>query len=141
MLHQLAPQYIDTGKVRVVYRHFAFIGPESEWAAQATECAAEQDKFWAYTNYVLTHQVGENNGSFAKNNLKQFAVAVGGLDVQAFSACLDSNKHSELVKQQTAEGRNRGVRATPSFFINGQFFEGLPTQQQFAGFFETLLKK
>ena len=140
MLHQLAPQYMDTSKVRVVYRHFAFIGPESEFAAQASECAAEQDKFWAYTNYVFTHQVGENNGAFAKNNLKQFAAAVA-LDVQKFSTCLDSNKYSDLVKQQTNEGKTRGVRATPSFFINGQFFEGLPTQQQFAGFFETLLKK
>ena len=110
MLHQLAPQYIDTNKVRVVYRHFAFIGPESEWAAQAAECASDQDKFWAYTNYVFTSQAGENRGAFAKNNLKQFAAAVG-LDVPKFNACFDSNKYAELVKQQTNEGRARGVRA------------------------------
>ena len=140
MLHQLAPQYIDTGKVRVVYRHFAFIGAESEWAAQAAECASEQDKFWAYTNHVFSSQAGENRGAFSKTNLKQFAVPVG-LDVEKFSACVDSNKYADVVKNQTNEGRTRGVRSTPSFFINGQFVEGLPTQQQFAGFFETLLKK
>ncbi len=140
MLRQLAPQYVDTGKVRVVYRHFAFIGPESEWAAQASECASEQEKFWAYANYLFTHQIGENNGAFAKNTLKQFAVPVG-LDIQKFTACVDSNKYIDVVKQQTNEGRNRGVRATPSFFINGQFVEGLPSKEQFAGFFETLLRK
>jgi protein-disulfide isomerase len=140
VLHQLAPQYIDTGKVRVVYRHFAFIGPESQWAAEAAECASEQEKFWAFTNYLFARQVGENNGAFARNNLKQFAVAVG-LDIQKFSACFDSGKFADVVKQQTNEGRTRGVKATPSFFINGNFIEGLPTQQQLAGYFETLLKK
>lgn len=130
---------MDTGKVRVVYRHFAFIGAESELAAQASECASEQDKFWPFADYVFNHQTAENVGAFSRNNLKQFAAAVG-LDNQKFASCFDSNKYSDLVKQQTNEGRNRGVRATPSFFINGQFVEGLPTQQQFAGFFETLLK-
>ena len=140
MLHQLAPQYIDTGKVRIVYRHFVFIGTESEWAAQAAECANDQDKFWAYANYLFTRQAGENRGAFAKNNLKQFAAAAE-LDMPKFNACFDANKYADLVKQQTNEGRTRGVRATPSFFINGQFVEGLPTKDQFAGFFETLLKK
>src|SRR4051794_2693320 len=51
-MRQIAPAYIDTGKVKVVYHNFAFIGPESEWAAQAAECASEQGKFWEYA-YVL----------------------------------------------------------------------------------------
>jgi protein-disulfide isomerase len=140
VLHQLAPQYIDTGKVRVVYRHLAQIGPESELAAQATECANDQGKFWPYADYLFTHQGGENAGAFSRNNLKQFAGSVG-LDSQQFATCLDSGKYSDLVKQQTQDAKNRGVRATPSFFINGQFVEGLPTQQQLAGFFDSLLKK
>ncbi len=131
MLHQLAPQYFDTGKARVVYKHFAFIGPESEWAAQATECAGEQGKFWAYADYAFNHQAGENVGAFSRANLKQFAVPTG-LDLNAFNQCFDSNKYANFVKQQTNEGKSRGVRATPSFFVNGQFFEGLLSKDDFA---------
>src|SRR5947208_3211672 len=47
-IRQIAPAYIDTGKVQVVYHNFAFIGPESEWASQAAECANDQGKFWEY---------------------------------------------------------------------------------------------
>ena len=140
MLHQLAPQYIDTGKVRIVYRHFAFLGPESQWAGQAAECANEQDQFWAYTNYLYTHQLGENNGAFSKNNLKQFAATLK-LDTQKFGACLDSNKYADLVQQQTNEGKGQGVRGTPTFFINGRFFDTLGSKEQFAAYFDSLLKK
>lgn len=131
---------MDTGKVRVVYKHLAQIGPESEWAAQASECANDQGKFWAYANYVFTHQAGENVGAFSKANLKQFAVPVG-LDLAAFNSCFDSNKYANLVKQQTNEGRSRGVRATPTFFVNGQFIEGLPGKDAFARLIDSKIPK
>jgi hypothetical protein len=76
VLHRLAPQDIDTGKAKVIYRHFAFIGPESHWAAQAAECAGVQHRFWDYAQYLFTHQAGENVGAFALNNLKRFAADV-----------------------------------------------------------------
>ena len=51
-----------TGEVRFVYRHFAFLGEESVWAAEASECAAEQGKFWEYhdilyENWVNVHEL------------------------------------------------------------------------------------
>lgn len=139
-MHQLAPQYMDTGKVRLVFKHLAQIGPESEWAAQASECANDQGKFWAFANYVFTHQAGENQGALSRANLKQFAVSVG-LDIPTFNSCFDSNKYADLVKQQTSEGRSRGVRATPSFFVNGQFIEGMPAKDAFARFLDSKIPK
>jgi protein-disulfide isomerase len=130
-MHQLAPQYFDTGKARLVFKHFAFIGPESDWAAQASECANEQGKFRAFSEYLFSHQAGENVGAFSRANLKQMAVSVQ-LDVTAFNACFDSNKYAALVRQQSDEGRSRGVRATPSFFVNGQFIEGMLSKDEFA---------
>src|SRR5574342_107468 len=130
-MHQLAPQYFDTGKARLVYKHFAFIGPESEWTAQASECANEQGKFRAFTEYVFAHQAGENVGAFSRINLKQFAVSVG-LDIPAFNSCFDSNKYANFVRQQTQEGKSRGVRATPTFFVNGQYVEGLLSKDDMA---------
>jgi len=135
VLHRLAPQYIDTGKAKVIYRHFAFIGPESNWAAQAAECAGEQQRFWDYAQYLFTHQGGENVGAFAVNNLKRFAGQIG-LETTAFNACLDSNRHAAIVQQDKQEGRGRGVEATPTFFINGQRIVGLLSPDQLATFIE-----
>jgi protein-disulfide isomerase len=129
VLQQLASQYIDTGKVKLVYHNFPIIGPESETAAQAAECAGDQNKFWAYANYLFTHQNGENKGAFSPYALKNFAAQLG-LDQSAFNSCLDSGKYSALVHQQAVEGQQRGVNVTPTFFINGQKFEGaLPYNQ------------
>jgi len=138
LLHRLAPQYIDTGKAKVIYRHFAFIGPESHWAAEAAECAGEQHRFWDYAQYLFTHQAGENVGAFVLNNLKRFAAQVG-LETTAFNACLDSNQHAAVVQQDTREGRNRGVQATPTFFVRGQRIEGLLSPDQLAALIERTL--
>lgn len=130
---------MDAGKVRIVYRHFSFIGPESEWAAQAAECANDQDKFWPFVNIVFTHQVGENNGTFSRNNLKQFAGTLG-LDTATFNTCFDSGKYVDLVKQQSGEARARGVQSTPTFFINGKLLDVVPSKEQLAAYFDSLLK-
>jgi protein-disulfide isomerase len=135
VLHRLAPQYIDTGKAKVIYRHFAFLGSESHWAAQAAECAGEQHRFWDYAQYLFTHQAGENVGAFAHNRLKRFAQQIG-LEPTAFYACLDSGRYATVVEQDTQEGRNRGVQATPTFFVRGQRIEGLLSTDQLAALIE-----
>lgn len=131
MLRQIAPQYIDTGKAKVVYHHFAFIGDESIWAAQASECANEQSKFWEYATYLFDHQQGENRGQFSKDNLKRFAGELK-LDATAFNGCLDSGKYVDVINNETSQGRARGVNSTPSFFINGGFVQGVLSADQFA---------
>lgn len=65
--------YLKDGTVKLVYRDFAFLGPESSKASEAARCAAEQGKFWEYHDYLYSHQNGENRGAFANANLKAFA--------------------------------------------------------------------
>lgn len=139
MLQQLAPKYIDTGKAKVVYHHFEFIGQESQWAGEAADCAAEQGKFWPYALYILSHQAGENVGAFSRDNLKGFAKQVG-LDTNAFNACFDSGKYVEVVKQETQEGQQRGVRGTPTFYVNGKQLANLPTADQLGQIIDSLQK-
>ena len=105
--------------VRFGYWHFAFLGPESQWAGEASECAAEQDAFWEYHDLLFDNQAGENRGAFSKDNLKQFAADLG-LDTEAFNECLDSGKYASLVQSETATARQIGVQSTPTFLINGQ---------------------
>lgn len=118
------------GQVRVGYVHFAFLGDESIWAAEASECAADQNQFWEYHDLLFARQNGENQGAFNKDNLKAFAEELG-LDTAVFNECLDSGKYTSLVQQQTDLGRSIGVESTPTFLINGQ---GIVGAQEFAAF-------
>lgn len=115
--------YIDAGQLKFIFRNFAFLGPESQWAAEAAECAFEQGKFWEYHDKLFSNQRGENEGAFSKDNLKRFAAELG-LDTKAFNSCLDSGKYAEEVQEDTDEGKKMGVTGTPTFFINGQLVSG-----------------
>jgi len=112
-------EYVATGQVRFGYVHFAFLGPECQWAAEASECAADQDAFWEYHDFLFTSQSGENRGAFNKENLKNLAVQLG-LEIEAFNTCLDSGKYAELIQQETAWAQSIGVQSTPTFVLNGQ---------------------
>jgi protein-disulfide isomerase len=116
---EIAKRYIETGQARLVWHDFAWIGEESRLAAQAARCAGRQGKFWEYHDHLYANQRGENQGQFAAANLKAFAGALG-LDAAAFGDCLDRKEDLAAIQQGLAEGRSRGVTATPYFLINGQ---------------------
>jgi len=136
---QIDEQYMQSGKVRFAYFNFAFLGPESNWAAEAAECAADQDKFWEYHDKLYDSQSGENQGAFNKDNLKQFAEELG-LDASAFNECLDSGKYSQLVQDESSLASSIGVRSTPTFLINGQAVVGAQPYEIFQQTIDSLLK-
>jgi protein-disulfide isomerase len=100
------------------YWHMAFLGDESKYAAEASECAADQDAFWEYHDKLFESQQGENRGSFNKDNLKGFAADLG-LDTEVFNECLDSGKYTQAVQEATQIAQSIGVSSTPAFLING----------------------
>ena len=120
---RLKEEYVNKEQVRFVFRNFAFIGNESRWAAEASECANEQGRFWDYHDRLYEKQGGENVGAFSKENLKRFAADLG-LNAAQFNQCLDAGKYSAKVQQELAQGRQEGVRGTPSVFVNGKLVEG-----------------
>jgi protein-disulfide isomerase len=120
---QIVKNYVETGKVRVGYWHFAFLGQESFDAAEASECASDQNAFWEYHDLLFKSQSGENKGTFAKDKLKQFAANLK-LDTQAFNNCLDTGKYTQLVQDLTGTAQSIGVRSTPSFVVNGRAIIG-----------------
>ncbi|MBM4424584.1 MAG: hypothetical protein FJ030_14545 [Chloroflexi bacterium] len=136
----MAEQYISTGKVRFGYQHFAFLGQESGWAAEASECAGDQNKFWEYHDALFTNQAGENQGAFNKDNLKRFAQSLK-LDSAQFDDCLDSGKYAALVASQTQILQQLGVQSTPTFVINGQALMGAEPFETFQQVFESELNR
>lgn len=121
---QIIQTYVATGKVYYEYRSVgAFIGPESAAAAEAAYCAGDQGKFWDYHDALYSNWTGENVGDFTPDKLRQYAAAVG-LDAKAFDDCLTQGTHKAQVMEDAANAKSDGIRATPSFQINGQLFEG-----------------
>jgi len=111
-------EYVATGKVYFVYRSMGvWIGQESADAAEAAYCAGEQNKFWEYHDFLFANQTGENVGDFLQKRLIAFAEKIDGLDVGAFKDCLNSNKYAQKVNADGAEGRQMGVRGTPTLFV------------------------
>lgn len=62
--------YVKSGKVKFVFRNYAFLGPESNIAAEGSYCASEQGKFWEYHNFLFDNQGPENSGTFSKESLE-----------------------------------------------------------------------
>jgi len=131
-------EYVKKGKVRFGYWNYAMLGDESKWAAEASECAADQDKFWEYHDILFKKQTGENQGAFSKENLKKFADELG-LDSQAFAECLDSGKYLSQVEEFSYIASQLGVRSTPSFLVNGQPIVGAQPFENFKKLIDQLV--
>jgi protein-disulfide isomerase len=106
-------------KVRFVYRHYPLPNhPNARPAAEASACAAEQDKFWPYHDRLFS-----NAGKLAESDLKQHATALG-LDADSFNACVASRKYRSDVESDIEAANAVGVNGTPAFFINGRALNG-----------------
>ena len=140
MERQLDQAYIQQGIVRFGYVQMTFLGQESVWAAEAAECADEQGAFWAYHDYLLSHQKGENQGAFVKENLKQFAAELK-LNTQAFNTCLDTGKTSAIVAKEAGFAQDLGVPSTPTFLLNGQPLVGGQTFATFQRLIDAAVKQ
>jgi len=117
---QLKEDYIDTGKVYYVHRNFPLtqIHANAQKSAEAAVCAEQQGAFWEMTDNLSVQRV---QGGPAK--YKQYAGELG-LDMEAFSDCLDSGRAGERVRQEAQQGVAQGVRSTPSFVIDGEVISG-----------------
>ncbi len=110
---QIKTDYIDTGKVKLVYRDFPLdsIHPNARPAANAAECANEQEKFWEYHNKLF-----ENQDSLSDSNYKKWASDLG-LDMTKFNSCLNSSKYDSEITKDFQDGATAGVQGTPTIYI------------------------
>lgn len=109
---QIEDTYKDN--VKVVFMHFPLpFHPNAQKAAEASECAGDQGKFWEMHDWMFANQ-----NSLGVDQLKAEAKTLG-LNTTAFNACLDSGKKASIVEADQTKGSNAGVQGTPTFIING----------------------
>ncbi len=135
---QLKKDFVDTGQMRFVYRHFAFLGEESFRAAEASECAADQGKFWEYHDVIYENWGGVNTGAFYDDPLIGFAEGLG-LDRKVFSTCLTGGKYRDKVEGDVKDGERFGVNSTPTLFVNGRKVQNATSYDDYARLIESEL--
>jgi len=116
--HKLMENFIQTGKVKMIFKDFTIIGPDSINAAHGAHCADDQGKFWDYHDILYNNWTGENNGWASSDNLLKFAQEIG-LDVDEWSDCMIESRHSQIIKDSSSDARDLGITGTPAFFVIG----------------------
>lgn len=116
-------QYVDTGKVKFVYRDFPIQNshPNAMSAAVASECAHEQNKYWEYHDMLFENQAVWNKVEIASAIavFKEFATKLD-LNQDQFNSCLDSGKYIEEINNDLNDGKDYGITGTPGFFIGNE---------------------
>lgn len=119
-LNTLKRDYIQTGKVNLVFKDYPLNGPDSLLAAEASYCAGDQGKYWQYHDELYKNWGGERTGWITRWSLNAFGTT-SGLDLEKFNDCLDGHKYQDKVNMLYKFGKDIGIDATPSFLIfNGE---------------------
>ena len=119
-LPRLTDAYVNTGKARVIFRHFAILGADSGTAAEAAACAGAQGQFWPYHDRLFAAQ---GRLTLTRTNLLRVAQDLR-LDATDFTACLDTGRFRSQVQAETNAAMALGLRGTPGFVINGRTLVG-----------------
>jgi protein-disulfide isomerase len=143
-LPSIKKDYIDTGKVKFVYRDFPLsIHPAAQISAVAANCAGEQGKYWQYHDKIFSEQDKINrNGTvtYSRTELEKWARELG-LNTQNFKSCLDSKKYDSEVAKDLNDGQAAGATGTPAFFINGRLVSGALPYASFKSILDEELQK
>ena len=121
---RITETYVAGGQVYYVFHHYPFldrtsVNKESQQAANASMCAAEQGLFWEYHDILFANWNGENAGAFNDRRLGAFAETFG-LDMDLFTDCFEENRYRDQIQADFELGTEMGVSGTPSVFVNGQ---------------------
>lgn len=112
-------EFVRTGTVRLIYRHLAQLGEGALVAGEASECAADQGRFWEFREELYRQQVNLfSSGGNVRSFLDTLA-AEQGLDRAAFAACMDAQTHRAAIEADYAAATADGVRSRPTFDIFG----------------------
>jgi len=123
-------------KIHLTFKHFLLekIHRWARTAAEAADCAGEQDKFWEFHDILFERQEFWSKTDKAPEILHSYAREIG-LDPSRFTACIQSPQVSAAIEKDKQDAANQAVKSTPTFFINGKRFVGAK-QLQAGGFAE-----
>lgn len=127
---QLQREFVATGQVHWKYVPFNLgMFPNGDEAASAAECAADQDSFWSMHDLLYEKQKEWNRLGDPRTKFAEFAAQLR-LNIGSFNRCYGAEGGAARTKRNTEAARELMVRATPTFFVNGQRVVGaLPIEE------------
>ncbi len=137
---QIKTKYVDTGKVKIIFRHYPLsFHVNAEIAGVAAECANRQGKFVEYHDILFKKGQADGTGLDVAS-LKTYA-SEAGLNTSKFNTCLDNKETLAIVQKDQADGNAAGVSGTPTMFVNGVKIVGAQPFSSFEQAIEQALKK
>ncbi len=142
VLKQIKREYIDTGRLRFVYKDFPLpFHQNAVKASMAARCAGDQGRYWEMHDVLLENQqnLGDVDG-FVKRT---------GLNAAIFNECMDGRKFEDAVLRDLGEGRELGINGTPTFIlgrldasgkVSGEIIQGAMPYAVFKSKIDSLLK-
>ena len=112
-------QLVAEKKAKVVYHLLSFLGPESVLAANASACAADENKFLAFHAYLYATQGSENSGAWSNAGLIR-AGASAGLTDSKFKNCVNNGSYTSWVTKIANDGAKKKINSTPTVLVNGK---------------------
>ena len=137
VLPDIKKKWIDTGKVKLVYRDFP-LDQVAAKAAQIAECAGN-DKYFGVVDIIFR---GQPQWAVAADPLAELAkpLRIAGMGENEIKACLANDAMSNAVINDYKAGEAMGVNSTPTLFINGQLYRGSRSVEELDGVFSKLAK-
>lgn len=134
---QVKEVYVKTGQVRMVFNPVLNHGDRSVQAHLGAECAGEQGQFWEFREILFENQ-SALWGRDTRAAVKSLA-ATAGLDAARFDACMDEQRYLQIIQEQDAIRRTRGIRGQPFFDLNGDVYGGAAPFEAFAQVIDSIL--
>ena len=108
--------YVETGKVKIIFKDYNIIGSDSVNASHGAHCAKDQGMFWEYHDILYSNWTGENNGWASPENLIFFAEEIN-LDMDQWVKCMDEKPHSKTILTSNEDAKKLQLTGTPAFFV------------------------
>lgn len=137
---ELVKKYVDSGKVRIEWRDFPYLGKQSTTAAHAGRAAAAQGRFWEYHDALFAHQVPVNSGELDEEHLVHVAGTLG-MDTGKFRDDMNSQQVADAVEHDRQEALGLGITGTPAFVIGDQPLIGSMSTDTFERAIDKQLRK
>ncbi|MDC0155314.1 DsbA family protein [Nitrosopumilus sp.] len=108
--------YVETGKVKIIFKDYNIIGSDSVNASHGAHCAKDQGMFWEYHDILFSNWTGENNGWASPENLTLFAEEIN-LDMDKWVKCMNEKPHSKTILTSNEDAKKLQITGTPAFFV------------------------
>jgi protein-disulfide isomerase len=112
-------ELITTKKAKVAFHMLSFLGGESQLAANASACSADQGKFLEFHKTLYANQPAENTGAWTSQYFATLGIGLG-ISSNDYDKCVQGQDYMGWVKNVAEEGSKRNVNSTPTVLINGK---------------------